>query len=328
MKFTHREIEEDRYKPVGSLFLSLMDRDSMPPRGHREKHARGLYDRSLPNTPFSLYRDDPSRAWTPDVGRRHFPAKSAAQHDWGGSGGAAANPGETRRAQTASRERGGTAHAAKNRPDHLGSDMVPTQREPSPVRHTRYIREPRGDGADVTPIRVRLAGGGGVRERDAATPLRHRPQSARHSGHLSLHTLIPKAEPPPERPVPPPMVMTPRRTGIRMFPEKRCSSAVSDRRSGVKVVRPVPHWRSTTERQWDLLELGVGAKEPPPPRYRNQSCIGVGGGPVYVPKGDATLGGRGTAQPSSPLRKWLGRTRSATPQRRSYDIITGRPLPC
>ncbi|KAG5497966.1 hypothetical protein GH5_02762 [Leishmania sp. Ghana 2012 LV757] len=313
MKFTHREIEEDRKKPVGSLFMHLMDRDSMPPRVHRNAAAQLLNAHSLPNTQLSLYAHDvPQRSSTPLRGRRHFPQKT--RHVDFNS--------EDARAQRSMR-RAATPHGNI---DHICSNMTPrASTEVSTPRQRRYVSPPYRSssnrpfwlGDDEIDASARRGRGTGSAMRSYSVGGQTHPGSKSCESHLTVGSLIPLPEKPVEKPTPPQLPIKPRRKGIRMFPEQRSRSA-DDARRGVRMVQPLPHWRSTAERQWDFLELGVARCETPVSLYRNESHVDVGG-PIVSTEGSPAS--------SAPLQRWRGGRRyGLTPYCRSFDIITGRPL--
>lgn len=314
MKFTHVEIEAERRKPVGSLFMHLMDRDSMPSRAHRNREARRLNDHSLPNTALSFFEsDDPQRCSTPIRGRRHFP-KQNEHFDCINSDAkaAAAIPNSSRSQRRATPVAG---------PDHLRSNLTPREDDGAAyLRQKRYIPEPGRRsirrcfwlGDDAVPPSSRTSSPAPTQGSSSAARQRP-PLDATRQDHLDIGSLLPRAEPEKQRLIPPPMIKKPRTTGIRLFPEHR-SRSVDDHRRGVRMVAPQSHWRSAADRQWDFLEIGVDHRETPAPLYRNESSIGVGGGPVLVR--DISTG---------PSQRWRGRCRSATPHQRRFDIITGRP---
>ncbi|KPA83247.1 hypothetical protein ABB37_02926 [Leptomonas pyrrhocoris] len=310
MKFTHREIEEDRKKPVGSLFMHLIDRDSMPSRAHYNQKARMLDAHSLPDTQLCLYvRDTPMRAATPLHGRRHF-AKNGQHTDCARTD-YVRPPSGVRRCASAN---GGI--------DHIEWNMTPrpSNRVPTP-RQKRYVPPPSHEsssrpfwlGSDDAEGSSRR-GRGAARSSSVSGSVYSR-NSSSHD-HLAVGSLLPFPEKPVERPVPPPLPPRKRRTtGIRMFPEQR-SRSMDDTHRGVRMMAPQPHWRSAADRQWDFLELGVARRETPAPLYRNHSTIDVGGGPIIV-----------SAEPEPQEPRWRGGRRGCvTPMPRSYDIITGRPL--
>ncbi|KPI90167.1 hypothetical protein ABL78_0685 [Leptomonas seymouri] len=310
MKFTHREIEEDRRKPVGSLFMQTMDRDSMPPRAHRNQKARMLDAHSLPDTDLSLYaHSTPQRAPTPLHGRRHFSQygrhTDCTRGDW-------VRPmNGVRRCVTPN---GGV--------DHIGSNMTPRPSSlVSTPRQKRYIPAPTRE----SPTRPFWLGDAGVkgsmrrgssaaRNSSVSGPVYSR-NTSRHD-HLAVGSLLPFPEKPVERPVLVPLPPQKQRTsGRRLFPEQR-SRSVDDTHRGVRMVTPQPHWRSAADRQWDFLELGIGRWETRAPLYHNHSTISVGGGPIIESR-----------KPEPLKQRWRGgNCGSATPMPRSYDIITGRPL--
>ncbi|AYU81005.1 conserved hypothetical protein [Leishmania infantum JPCM5] len=311
MKFTHREIEDDRRKPVGSLFMHLIDRDSMPSRSHRNAAAQKMNTHSLPNTELSLYAQDaPQISSTPVRGRRHFP-KQDRHVD--------CNKAEEVRPSRGVR-RGATANGSI---DHIGGDMTPrASTEVSMPRQRRYVPPPArssthrpfwlGDDEIVASARCRRGAGSAARSVSVGSQSFSRNSST--ADHLTVGSLVPLPEKPVEKPVPPPLPIKPRRKGVRMFPGLRSRSADNARR-GIRMVQPQPHWRSAADRQWDFLELGVGRRETPAPLYRNESHIDVGG-PIIVREG-----------PSTPIQRWRGGRRyGGTPVRRTFDIITGRPL--
>ncbi|KAL7702633.1 hypothetical protein NQL31_005060 [Lotmaria passim] len=312
MKFTHREIEEDRKKPVGSLFMHVMDRDSMPSRAHCNQKARKLNAHSLPNTQLSLYvRDTPQRVATPLRGRRHY-AKYGRHIDCTRDDYVRPVSG-VRRCPTPS---GGI--------DHIGSNMTPTPSSLVPTpRQRRFVPPPTresphrpfwlgDDNVDGSPRRGR----GAARSSSVTGPIFSRSNSSNSHDHLAVGSLLPLPEKAIERPVPPPLPPRKRRTtGLRLFPEQR-SRSMDDTHRGVRMVAPLPHWRSAADRQWDFLEFGVDHCETSAPLYRNYSTLDVGGGPII-----------GSATPEPPQQRWRGGRRGcATPQPRTYDIITGRPL--
>jgi hypothetical protein len=310
MKFTHREIEEDRKKPVGSLFMHAMDRDSMPSRAHCNQKARMLNAHSLPDTQLSLYvHDTPQRATTPLHGRRHFSTHGRHTDCMRGD-----------YVRPLSGVRRNTTPSAGV--DHIGENMTPrpTSLVPTP-RQKRYVPPPTREsptrpfwlGNDDVEGSVRR-GRGAVRCSTATRPLSSR-SGSRHD-HLAVGSLLPFPEKPVERPAPPPLPPRKRRTsGLRMFPEQR-SRSVDDVHHGVRMVTPQPHWRSAADRQWDFLELGIARCETAAPLYRNHSTIDIGGGPIIT-----------SGEPELPPQRWRGGRRGcATPMPRSYDIITGRPL--
>ncbi|KAG5472424.1 hypothetical protein LSCM1_03823 [Leishmania martiniquensis] len=314
MKFTHREIEEDRKKPVGSLFMHLIDRDSMPSRSHRNVAARLLNAHSLPNTPLSFYVDEvPQRSSTPLRGRRHFPKKT--RHvDCSAEG-----PLPLRGVRRAA-----TPHGSI---DHICSNMTPrASAEASALRQRRFIPPPSrssphrpfwlGDDEINASSHRGLGSAGGARRSnsiDGQTFLRNRSTES----HLTVGSLIPFPEKAIEKPVPPRLQRQPRRKGIRMFPQQRSRSA-DDVRRGIRMVQPPPHWRSAADRQLDFLELGISHRETPALLYRNESHVDVGGPIVATEASPAT---------STAIQRWRGGRRyGLTPFRRTFDIITGRPL--
>ncbi|KAK7201090.1 hypothetical protein NESM_000169200 [Novymonas esmeraldas] len=314
MKFTHREIEEDRKKPVGSLFLHLLDRDSMPPRRHRNAEAGRLNTHSLPHTQLSLYaRDPPQRTSTPLRGRRHF-AIQGRHVDL--------NREEYTRPPTGLR-RGASPHASV---DHIGGNMTPrASADVSTPRQRRHIPPPSHGsphrpfwlGDDTTVGSARSCRAGSADSRAAYS------RNSSTAQHLTVGSLVPLPERPIERPPPPPPVPAKQRTtGIRLFPEQR-SRSVDDVRRGIRMVAPQPHWRSASDRQWDFLDLGVARRETPVPLYRNESHIDVGGGPIIKVAGSEAAA---AASPSPTLRWRGGRRYSVSPASRTFDIITGRPL--
>ncbi|AIO00425.1 hypothetical protein LPMP_302020 [Leishmania panamensis] len=314
MKFTHREIEADRRKPVGSLFMHLMDRDSMPSRSHRNAAAQQLNMHSLRNTQLSLYAQDLQHgSSTPLRGRRHFP-KQDRHVD--------CNREEDVRTPRGVR-RGATPHSSM---DHIGSNMTPrastevaTPRQrryvPPPVRSSPYRPFWLGDDEITYNASSRRGTGGATRSYSVGGQVFSRSSST--AGHLTAGSLVPLPEKPIEKPVPPLLPVKPRKKGIRMFAEQRSRSA-DDMHRGVRMVPPPPHWRSAADRQWDFLELGIDSCETPAPLYRNESHIDVGGPIITVD---------GSPPPLVPTRRWRGGQRYAdTPVRRTFDIITGRPL--
>lgn len=317
MKFTHREIEADRKKPVGSLFMHMMDRDSLPSRAHCNQRARLLNAHSLPDTQLSLYRHDaPCRDTTPlHHGRRHF-SKDGRHIDF--------LRGECARPASGVRRSG----TPKGGVDHIGVNMTPTA---SSLVHTprqrRHVPPPSREsptrpfwlGDDKIDGSVRR-GRGAARSASVGGASYSRTSSCGSGNgsrdHLAVGSLLPFAEKAPERPVPPPLPPRKQRTtGLRLFPEQR-SRSVDDDRRGVRIVAPQPHWRSAADRQWDFLELGIARRETPTPLYRNHSTVDVGGGPIIM-----------AAEPERSQQRWRGGRRcSAAPVSRPYDIITGRPL--
>ncbi|GET90809.1 hypothetical protein, conserved [Leishmania tarentolae] len=308
MKFTHREIEEDRKKPVGSLFMHLIDRDSMPSRSHRNMAARKLNAHSLPNTALSFYPCDArERSSTPLRGRRHFPKKNLHV--------------DCTKAEATRSPRGVGRVATPNANiDHIGGDMTPrASAEVLIPRQRRYVPPPArtsphrpfwlGDDEIIASARSRRGAG-----RSSSVDSRSFSRNSSTTDHLTVGSLVPLPEKPVEKHVPPPLPIRPRQKGIRMFPGQRAHSAENPRR-GIRMVQPQPHWRSAADRQWDFLELGVDRRETPMPLYRNESHIDLGG-PITGHEGSST-----------PVQRWRGGQRyGVTPARRTFDIITGRPL--
>lgn len=311
MKFTHREIEDDRRKPVGSLFMHLIDRDSMPSRSHRNLAAQKLNAHSLPNTELSLYAQDaPQFSSTPLRGRRHFPKQD--RHV------------DCNKAEEVRPSRGVRRGTTPNgNIDHIGDDMTPRASTEVPMpRQRRYVtpparsstRRPFWLGDDEIIASARCRRGAGNTARSVSVGSQSFSRNSNTADQLTVGSLVPLPEKPVEKPVPPPLTVKPRRKGVRMFPGQRSCSADNARR-GIRMVQPQPHWRSAADRQWDFLELGVGHRETPAPLYRNESHIDVGG-PIIVREG-----------PSTPIQRWRGGRRyGGTPVRRTFDIITGRPL--
>lgn len=318
MKFTHREIEEDRRKPVGSLFMHLVDRDSMPSRRHRNTAARQLNAHSLPNTQLSLYaHDTATRAETPLRGRCHFPKSSrhvnCEQAEW-------VRP-------TSGVSRTATPHGGV---DHIGTNMTPrpSAAEASPPRQRRHVAPPAhsspsrpfwlGDDPIVQSAQQRRAAAGAGSSRSSSVGAAPYSRRSSGAGHLTIGSLLPLPEKAVEKPVPAPLPVRPRTTGLRLFPERR-SRSVDELHRGIRMVSPQPHWRSAADRQWDFLELGIAHRETAAPLYRNESHVDIGGPIVRV-------AGQSAAQTPQQQRWRGGRRYSVTPNARGYDIITGRAL--
>ncbi|EPY30855.1 hypothetical protein STCU_00383 [Strigomonas culicis] len=301
LKFTHRDLAADDYKPVGSLFMNMMDRDTVVPRHHRNASARYRYDRSLAFTDLCLYPDTAvkNRSATPLRGRRcfteldrHFTFDDKA-------------PVET--------PRSGRAHGTLCPSDQLDMRLQLHEDAVVSARRKRYVPEPGRRAASADFSRYR---GDDRTPTAASTPLRVQTPRKALEDHLGCGSLIPKEESPKVRMTPPPMEHKPRTAGLRIFPEKQLPSREA-KHGGVKMVPPPAHWKSVTERQSEFLTFGVARTESPARRlYRNESSIQVAD--------------RATAAAASPrcdeAQRWRGRARSANPTHRGYDIITGRKL--
>lgn len=310
MKFTHTDVEADRRKPVGSLFLHVMDRDSIPSRVHRVVSARARYDNSLAGLPFSRCASpadgkDGSRR-SDSRGRRHFHSRSVPQFSVG---------------TCASRSAAETPHGRSSRSIHpcdhlLGASASLTARaeeaHSTPLHRRRRVPSPRqthstnfipapatASATTATPLRGRSSYNAQNCQRSAFS--RHRSAS-----HLDRSSLVPRAEPATERPVPEPLPPRVRTSGVRTFPE-RYSSCEDERRRGVRLTKPPPHWRSVNDRQAEFLGLGIAAQESSR-LARSRSNPG-------------SVSGQGA--PSDRVR-W--RSGSAVPPPRSFNIITGLPL--
>ncbi|KEG14642.1 hypothetical protein DQ04_00361040 [Trypanosoma grayi] len=205
----------------------------------------------------------------------------------------------------------------KHAAPHLDNDAQATRAEEVPPRPSRQRCRP-------PPFEKRAASE--PRPRMTATPLRQ--------SHLSLGSLTPAEETPRERPVPPPMVKKPLRSGRRHTPAPR-SASVDDRHIGIKMVLPPHHWNSVTERREALMSYGIDAYEPRDVLHRNQSNWSIGYGsstPKTKTLVNSTEGnGNGSEEKlklvTSP-NKLIQRSRrnSSTPRRREYDIISWMPL--
>ncbi|RNF16760.1 uncharacterized protein Tco025E_05051 [Trypanosoma conorhini] len=285
----------EKHKPVGSLFLEAMDRDSIPPRVRRSVYRR-LADRSLPNTPFSFYPDEPGRTRAFSAsGRRHFPVRSCDNP-------VAPDPPEVSSARRA---------VPRQETSHLDS-AAQAINEIEPVHYSRQrCRQP---PFNKSPVRVPHP-----RALVTSSPLRR--------SHLSLGSLAPIEEPRKERPVPPPLIKKPLRFGRRHTPEPRSVSA-EHRRVGIKMVPPPSHWESATERRMAFTNLGVGAYKVNGIQHRNQSNWEIGfSSPLRLHRCMSTES-RGNDSATAPNDEvpWRGRRYSSSPRRRTADIISWMPL--
>ncbi|KAG5498701.1 hypothetical protein JKF63_02989 [Porcisia hertigi] len=314
MKFTHREIEEDRAKPVGSLFMHLMDRDSMPSRSHRNRAAQQLNAHSLSNTQLSLYAQDARQLpSTPLRGRRHFP-RSNSHVD--------CNTQEYVRPSTGVRFRS-PFHGSM---DHIGRNMTPRgSSEVSTPRQRRYVPPPGKSsskrpfwlGDDTISIKQRHSCGSGSAILSPSPGHHTFMRNRSTANHLTVGSLVPLPEKEVEKVVPPPLPRKPRREGIRMFPERH-SRSVADVHRGIRMVQPQAHWRSAADRHLDFLELGIASHEAPALRYSNESHFQIG---------ESVITPRESPAPLASTPRWRGGRRSnSTPAPRRFDIITGRPL--
>ncbi|KAH9579917.1 hypothetical protein LSM04_004312 [Trypanosoma melophagium] len=287
-----------RRRPVGSLFLAAMDCDSPAPPPRRTALAC-LAERSLPNTPFSLYPEEPDRSWRPPPGRRRGEA-----HHKHGNPVAPAAPGTPP----------GRRSTPKQALSHLDNAAQAVKEEP-PMRFSRQrCKQPPFEKSDESASRPRTA----------PSPLKR--------SHLSLGSLSPLEEPPKERLVPPPMVKKPLHTGRRHTPAPRSASA-QERRIGIRILPPPHHWDTVANRHESHFAFGVDAYEPPDVRYRNQSNWKIGFTPPETTKltratscdGNMKSYGKQNGIDHSQDIIKRGRGHSATPKRREYNIISLMP---
>ncbi|ORC90872.1 uncharacterized protein TM35_000072960 [Trypanosoma theileri] len=288
-----------RRQLVGSLFLAAMGGEP-PAHPHRRTEMARLAERSLPNTPFSLYPDEPDRSWQPPPGKRRG---EADQYDNG-------NPVTPEEPESLPVRR----RTPKQALSHL-DNAAQAVKEESPFRFSRQrCKQPPFEKPEESVSRPR----------SAPSPLKR--------SHLSLGSLSPVEEPPKERLIPPPMVKKPLRTGRRHTPAPRSASA-KERRIGIRMVSPPHHWDTAANRHESHFIFGVDAYESPDVKYRNQSNWSVG----YASSDSTKLsqkssyngnmkrykGQESINHPQEIIRR--GRGRSATPRRREYNIISLMP---
>ncbi|KAF8286006.1 hypothetical protein TcBrA4_0029060 [Trypanosoma cruzi] len=286
------DVNEGR-RPVGSLFMEAMDRDSIRPRVRRTLH-HSLAERSLPNTPFSPRPDEPGRTRAFSAGgRRHFPDRSCGNPVVPG-------PPEVHSARRA---------VPKQMASHLDSAAQAIYEE-KPILYSRQrCKQPPFD--EKSP---------------AVVPRPHALNtSPLKRSHLSLGSLAPKDEPPKERAVPPPMIKKPIRFGRRHTPAPRSRSA-EHRRVGIKMVHPLPHWESVTEKHAAFTSYGIDAYAKKDIRHRNQSNWEIG----FIPpapfrRSVSTEKRKNDAATSLNMSPWRGRRYSCSPRQRDYDIISWTP---
>ncbi|KAG8341382.1 hypothetical protein ERJ75_000725300 [Trypanosoma vivax] len=292
---------DERSKPIGSLFLHVMDRDSMPSRFRRAAQSL-LVDRSLPNTPFSMYPEEPKRTKVLDLGMRgRVPsrAKDNGVLPTGDDGGSRPETVLRRRATP----RAGASHF---------EGSVSAIRAETPVRLSRrQCRQPPGDYC--SPL---------LRSRRACSEPRH---------NLLVGSLVPGKEPEKKRLIPPPMVKKPVRNGRRRASPPRIEE--HERRCGVKMLQPHKHWSSAAERREALAYFGYAATLPGDVSHRNQSNWSIGGAPTERYKPIETEGSLNASR-ASPIQRSAsancierpsGRAGSSTPTRREYNIISWLP---
>ncbi|RNF12250.1 hypothetical protein TraAM80_00397 [Trypanosoma rangeli] len=288
------DVNEKR-KPVGSLFMEAMDRDSIPPHVRRTVYHR-LADRSLPNTPFSLYPEEPGRTRVfPTSGRRHFPDRNRNNP-------VAPDPPEVSPARRA---------VSRQETSHLDCAAQAINEE-APVHYSRQrCRQP---PFSKDPVKMSHP-----HALTTLSPLRR--------SRLLLGSLTPMEEPQKERPVPPPMIKKPLRFGRRHTPEPRSVSA-EHRRVGIKMVPPPPHWESATERRMAFTNFGVDACRVNGIQHRNQSQWEIGfSSPLRLHRSMSTesnVNDRTTPPDDEVPRR--GRRYSSSPGRRNADIISWMPL--
>lgn len=348
MKYTHKDIEADRVKPVGSLFNALMDGDSYHPSIHRCEAARERYDKSLAGTALCLYPDSalPSSSSSP-------PGAAASARDGTPLRGKRRFAGRANRESFALGAPPAEPQARPSRPDpghadHLAKSLVPRCADGSGVGSSgrRHVPEPRrerhadpitgpwhaapDDAAEPQPQPRRSArAGGGVRSSSAPAPLGTGHIARRHSDdHLGVSTLLPREEAAAPRPVPEPMVLRPRTKGIRLFPEMQGDTfalfepletrSVTGGR-GVKRLEPPPHWKSVTEKQTDFLTFGVARQDSSPAAALRTRGRGAA---AADHSGRSSSAGRDLE--AERQQRWRAPRRSASgPPPRSFNIITG-----
>lgn len=287
------------------MFLTAMDRSSISPR-IRLTTQRMLADRSLPNTPFSLYPDEPGRTLPQSSrGRRHFARRGERNL-------IAPDPPITAPCRLVPQQVASHLSGAAQLMHEEGEDE-----KNNCARFTRQrCREP---PFDRTPF-------GTPRQRHTITGA-----SSLRQSHLSLGSLAPKEERQKERLPPPLMVKKPLRHGRRYVPAPRSMSAEC-RRVGVKMVPPPSHWESATEKRLARAIYGLDAQGLTYFRHRNQSNWNIGSvteNPLGRAKSlDIERGGEAERKRacSTSNTTTSGRRYSSTPRQRRYDIISWRPL--